>query len=50
VSMWDDAEVEDAGDLSDRWWDDAAEVLAIGIARHRCKVLRDLPGYAPDGS
>jgi len=50
VSMWDDTQVDDSGDISDRWWDDASEVLSIGIARHRCRVLRDMPGHPADGS
>ncbi len=47
VSMWDDTKAEDAGDLPDRWWDDATEDLAVGIARHRYRVLRDMPGHTP---
>jgi hypothetical protein len=50
VSLWDDTLVKDSTDIADRWWDDASEVLGIGIARHRCRVLRDIPGHTPDGS
>ena len=50
VSLWDDTKIKDSNDIADRWWDDASEVLGIGIARHRCRVLRDIPGHTPNGS
>jgi len=49
VALWEDDAAADSGDLSDRWWDDASEALGIGIARHRCRVLRDVPGEPPHG-
>jgi len=48
VSLWDGASVGDADDASDHWWDDASAALGIGIARHRCRVLREVPGGAAD--
>ncbi len=48
VSLWDEASMEASDDASDGWWDDAADELGIGIARHRCRVLRDIRGVATD--
>jgi hypothetical protein len=48
VSLWDEAMVEDSDDPADRWWDDASEVLGIGIARHTAQVLREIPGITAD--
>ncbi|HEY7948037.1 MAG TPA: hypothetical protein VID75_10180 [Acidimicrobiales bacterium] len=48
VSLWDEASVEDPDDATDRWWDDAADELGIGIARYRSRVLRDIRGGASD--
>jgi hypothetical protein len=44
VSLWDDSETHGAEQLADRSWDDASELLGVGIARQTCRVLRRVPG------
>jgi hypothetical protein len=43
ISLWDETMVQDSEDATDGWWDGAAEALGLGIARHHCRVLRDIP-------
>ncbi len=47
VSKWDHANLVEAEEIAARWWDEASEVLGVGIARSTCEVLRDIPGYHP---
>lgn len=44
VSTWAGANLKETGDVADRLWDEASEVLGAGIARSMCQVLRDIPG------